>query len=46
VNLAKVRNKVAGSIGDPKLEYNVRNGRYEDLPEDAAQNTNNNANKQ
>jgi twinkle protein len=46
VNLAKVRNKVAGSIGDPKLEYNVRNGRYEDLHEDAAQNTNNNANKQ
>ena len=35
VNLAKVRNKVAGSIGDPKLEYNVRNGRYEDFPEDA-----------
>jgi twinkle protein len=39
VNLAKVRNKVAGSIGDPKLEYNVRNGRYEDLPEDAQGNS-------
>jgi twinkle protein len=31
VMVAKVRNKVAGSIGDPKLEYNVSNGRYEDL---------------
>jgi twinkle protein len=26
-----VRNKVAGSIGDPKLEYNLSNGRYEDI---------------
>jgi len=26
-----VRNKVAGTIGDPKLEYNMSNGRYEDL---------------
>ena len=31
VMVAKVRNKVAGSIGDPKLEYNLSNGRYEDL---------------
>ena len=31
VMVAKVRNKVAGSIGDPKLEYNLSNGRYEDI---------------
>jgi twinkle protein len=31
VMVAKVRNKVAGSIGDPKLEYNLTNGRYEDI---------------
>ena len=31
INVAKVRNKVAGTIGDPKLEYNMSNGRYEDL---------------
>jgi twinkle protein len=29
--VAKVRNKVAGSIGDPKLEYNLSNGRYESI---------------
>jgi twinkle protein len=31
INVQKVRNKVAGSIGDPKLEYNVSNGRYVDI---------------
>lgn len=31
INVQKVRNKVAGSIGDPKLEYNVSNGRYVDV---------------
>ena len=31
IHVAKVRNKVAGAIGDPKLEYNLTNGRYEDL---------------
>jgi twinkle protein len=31
VMVAKVRNKVAGSIGDPKLEYNLSNGRYESI---------------
>jgi len=31
INVQKVRNKVAGSIGDPKLEYNVSNGRYTDV---------------
>ena len=31
VMVAKVRNKVAGSIGDPKLEYNLTNGRYESI---------------
>ena len=31
VNVQKVRNKVAGSIGEPKLEYNVANGRYVDV---------------
>ena len=31
INVQKVRNKVAGSIGDPKLEYQVSNGRYVDV---------------
>ena len=26
IHVAKVRNKVAGAIGDPKLEYNLTNG--------------------